>query len=84
MVERSPQRTGLHVIFSVPDTRTVDDELQFLNDCRDSGVVHILGNTIVRARRESDLIKKIAVDYIYAFLRRICRENNVILNVPHQ
>jgi len=82
--ERFPQQSGLHVRFSVPNTRIVDDELQFLNDCRDAGVVHILGNTVVRARRESGLVKKIAVDYIYAFLRRICRENSVILNVPHQ
>lgn len=88
--ERSPQQPVRHVRFSVPNTGTVgnsgtiDDEIQFLNDCRDSGVVHIMGNTIVRARRDSGMIKKIVVDYIYAFLRRICREKSVILNVPHE
>jgi KUP system potassium uptake protein len=88
--ERSPQQPGRHVRFSVPNTGdvnntgTVDDEIQFMNDCRDSGVVHIMGNTIVRARRDSGVIKKIVVDYIYAFLRRICRENSVIFNVPHE
>ncbi|KAJ9168497.1 hypothetical protein P3X46_020012 [Hevea brasiliensis] len=60
------------------------DELEFLNSCRDAGVVHILGNTVVRARRDSRFYKKIAVDYIYAFLRKICRENSVIFNVPHE
>ena len=60
------------------------DELQFLNNCRDAGVVHILGNTIIRARRESNFCKKIAVDYIYAFLKKICRENSSMLNVPHE
>ncbi|XP_021826538.1 potassium transporter 11-like isoform X4 [Prunus avium] len=60
------------------------DELEFLNNCRDSGVVHILGNTIVRARRDSRFYKKIAVDYIYAFLRKVCREHSVIFNVPHE
>lgn len=60
------------------------DELEFLSGCRDSGVVHILGNTVVRARRESMIHKKIAIDYIYAFLRKICRENSVIFNVPHE
>lgn len=60
------------------------DEVEFLNRCRDAGVVHILGNTIVRARRDAGLVKKIAIDYIYAFLRRICRENSVIFNVPHE
>lgn len=88
--ERSLQQPVRHVRFSVPNTGTVgnsgtiDDEIQFLNDCRDSGVVHIMGNTIVRARRDSGMIKKIVVDYIYAFLRRICREKSVILNVPHE
>ncbi|XP_021737650.1 potassium transporter 10-like isoform X1 [Chenopodium quinoa] len=60
------------------------DELEFLNSCRDSGVVHILGNTVVKARKDSRLYKKIAVDYIYAFLRKICREHSVIFNVPHE
>ncbi|XP_075106180.1 potassium transporter 11 isoform X2 [Nicotiana tabacum] len=60
------------------------DEMEFLNRCRDAGVVHILGNTVVRARRDSRFYKKIAIDYIYAFLRRICRENSVIFNVPHE
>ncbi|KAI9122630.1 hypothetical protein K1719_006470 [Acacia pycnantha] len=60
------------------------DELEYLKSCRDAGVVHILGNTVVRARRDSNLCKKIAVDYIYAFLRKICREHSVIFNVPHE
>ncbi|KZV22156.1 potassium transporter 11-like [Dorcoceras hygrometricum] len=60
------------------------DEVEFLSGCRDSGVVHIMGNTVVRARRESMIPKKIAIDYIYAFLRKICRENSVIFNVPHE
>ena len=64
--------------------QTEIDELEFLNSCRDAGVVHILGNTVVRARRDSNFYRKIAIDYIYAFLRKICRENSVIFNVPHE
>ncbi|KAF8030684.1 hypothetical protein BT93_D0001 [Corymbia citriodora subsp. variegata] len=64
--------------------RTETDELEFLNRCRDAGVVHILGNTVVRASRESRFYKKITVDYLYAFLRKICRENSAIFNVPHE
>ncbi|KAM3250812.1 potassium transporter 11 [Capsicum chacoense] len=60
------------------------DEMEFLNCCRDAGVVHILGNTVVRARRDSRFYKKIAIDYIYAFLRKMCRENSVIFNIPHE
>ncbi|KAF4381305.1 hypothetical protein F8388_016261 [Cannabis sativa] len=60
------------------------DELQFLNNCKDAGVVHILGNTIIKARRESNFCKKLAIDYIYAFLKKICRESSSMLNVPHE
>ncbi|CAI0401560.1 unnamed protein product [Linum tenue] len=65
-------------------SQTEVDEVEFLRSCQDAGVVHIMGNTVVRARRESRFYKKIAVDYIYAFLRKICREHSVIFNVPHE
>ncbi|KAI3669074.1 hypothetical protein L6452_40295 [Arctium lappa] len=60
------------------------DEMAFLRSCRDAGVVHIMGNTIVEARRDSGICKKICIDYLYAFLRKICREQSVILNVPRE
>jgi KUP system potassium uptake protein len=69
---------------SAGQASTVGDELEFLNRCKDAGVVHILGNTIVRARRDSGIVKKLAVDYMYAFMRRMCRENSVLFNVPHE
>ncbi|RDX87502.1 Potassium transporter 11, partial [Mucuna pruriens] len=82
---RSPPHMNVTVRSSgQASSQTEVDELEFLNNCRDAGVVHILGNTVVRARRESRFYKKIAVDYIYAFLRKICRENSVIFNVPHE
>ncbi|VAH13069.1 unnamed protein product [Triticum turgidum subsp. durum] len=65
-------------------SQTYGDELEFLNSCKDAGVVHILGNTIVRARRDSGIIKRIVVDHLYAFLRKVCREHSVIFNVPHE
>ncbi|OIW00663.1 hypothetical protein TanjilG_09632 [Lupinus angustifolius] len=84
-----PLKYPPHVNISIRSSAQVSnntevDELEFLNQSRDAGMVHILGNTIVRASRDSRLYKKIAVDYIYAFLRKICRENSVIFNVPHE
>ncbi|KAI3455809.1 hypothetical protein Pfo_012472 [Paulownia fortunei] len=84
-----PARSPMHVNNTITSSgressQTEVDELEFLSSCRDAGVVHILGNTVVRARRESRIYKKIAIDYIYAFLRKICRENSVIFNVPHE
>jgi len=81
---RSPLHVSSTVCSSGQASQTEIDELEFLKNCRDAGVVHIMGNTVVRARRDSKFYKKIAIDYIYAFLRKICRENSVIFNVPHE
>jgi KUP system potassium uptake protein len=63
---------------------SVRDELEFLHRCKDAGVVHTLGSTIVRPRRDSGVVRKVTVDYMYAFMRRMCRDNSVIFNVPHE
>lgn len=81
---RSPVHGNNTMSSGRASSHTEVDELEFLNSCRDSGVVHILGNTVVKARRESRIHKRIAIDYVYAFLRKICRENSVIFNVPHE
>ncbi|KAH6796095.1 hypothetical protein C2S51_037081 [Perilla frutescens var. frutescens] len=82
---RSPMHVNTtHMSSGQESGQTDGDELEFMRNCRDAGVVHILGNTVVMARRESRIYKKIAIDYIYAFLRKICRENSVIFNVPHE
>lgn len=81
---QSPLGVNNLLTYSSQTNRTVSNEVEFLNRCRDAGVVHILGNTIVRARRDSGIIKKISVDYLYAFMRRICRENSVMFNIPHE
>ncbi|XVF46034.1 hypothetical protein PTKIN_Ptkin02bG0255600 [Pterospermum kingtungense] len=81
----SPMHANLTVRSSGQgSSQTGTDEMEFLNRCRDAGVVHILGNTVVRASRDARFYKKIAIDYVYAFLRKICRENSVIFNIPHE
>ncbi|KAJ4975387.1 hypothetical protein NE237_000493 [Protea cynaroides] len=80
----SPLRSNNTVRSSGQTSQNEVGELEFLNNCRDAGVVHILGNTVIRARRDSMFLKKISIDYVYAFLRKICRENSVIFNLPHE
>ncbi|ERM97498.1 probable potassium transporter 11 [Amborella trichopoda] len=84
VADRSPLRTSKSLTISSGRIEGGVDEFEYLKSCKEAGVVHILGNTIVRTRRDSGFIKRVAVDYIYAFLRRICRENSVIFNVPHE
>ncbi|KAI5076752.1 hypothetical protein GOP47_0008817 [Adiantum capillus-veneris] len=75
-----------HVRFALPQQEPSEAEsvLTFLNEAKYHGVVHILGDVVVRARHDSSWLKKFAVDYMYAFLRRFCRENSAILNIPHE
>lgn len=80
----SPLHQNQTVALNREHNQTETDELEFLVNCKNVGVVHILGNTVMRARRDSRFFKKIAIDYVYAFLRRICRENSVMFNIPHE
>ncbi|XP_057862190.2 putative potassium transporter 12 isoform X1 [Cryptomeria japonica] len=84
--KKSPQLqcSVLSETSSVNNNNHYVSDLDYLISCKDAGIVHILGNTIVRARRDSNFVKRAAVNHIYAFLSRICRENSVILNVPHE
>lgn len=60
------------------------DEVAFLNACKDAGVVYILGNNVVKARKDSSFFKKLVINYIYTFLRRLSRDSRVVLNIPHE
>ncbi|KAL2630628.1 hypothetical protein R1flu_015314 [Riccia fluitans] len=60
------------------------NELESFQKNKEVGIVYLLGNTVVKARSGSGLLKKIAINYIYAFLRRTCRESKVLYNVPHE
>lgn len=60
------------------------DELAFLNSCKEAGIVYILGNNVVKARKDAGFFKKLAINYIYTFLRRLSRDSRVVLNIPHE
>ncbi|KAM5587112.1 potassium transporter 10-like [Rosa sericea] len=66
------------------NAETEMNQIEFLHNCKDAGVVHMMGNTIVRARRDSNFMKRIVIDYLYSFLRKICRGNSVLFFVPQE
>ncbi|XP_010557853.1 PREDICTED: potassium transporter 11-like [Tarenaya hassleriana] len=70
--------------YSQGKTDVVDDEAEFLARCREAGVVHILGNSVVTARRNSNIFNKIAINYLYSFLRKVCRDNSAMFYIPHE
>jgi KUP system potassium uptake protein len=72
----------------IPNSQGVDttsrDEIAFILKGKDAGVVYLLGNSVVKARTDSSFVKKLIINYAYSFLRRICRESHVTLNIPHE
>lgn len=75
-----------HVRFALQEqvSENEDEDITFLHEAKYHGVVHILGDVILRARYDSNRVKKFAIDFMYAFLRRFCRENSMTLNIPHE
>ncbi|KAK3125104.1 hypothetical protein QOZ80_7BG0600000 [Eleusine coracana subsp. coracana] len=63
--------------------RSLDNELSFVHKAKESGVVYLLGHGDIRARKESFFVKKLVINYFYAFLRKNCRRGIATLSIPH-
>ncbi|KAF8404588.1 hypothetical protein HHK36_009475 [Tetracentron sinense] len=63
--------------------QSLEKELSFIRKAKESGVVYLLGHGDIRARKDSWFIKKLIINYFYAFLRKNCRRGIASLSVPH-
>ncbi|XP_019173437.1 PREDICTED: potassium transporter 7-like [Ipomoea nil] len=63
--------------------QSLETELSFLHKAKESGVVYLLGHGNIRARKDSWFIKKLIINYFYAFLRKNSRRGITNLSVPH-
>ncbi|KAJ1283770.1 hypothetical protein BS78_03G151900 [Paspalum vaginatum] len=61
----------------------VKEELTALVEAKQAGVAYIMGHSYIKARKSSSLVKKLAIDVAYTFLRKNCRGPAVALNIPH-
>lgn len=68
---------------SIDAEQSLEKELSFLRKAKESGVVYLLGHGDIRARKDSWFIKKLVINYFYAFLRKNCRRGTANLSVPH-
>ncbi|KMZ75484.1 Potassium transporter [Zostera marina] len=61
-----------------------EESLEILKS-KDCGVAYILGHSHAKAKESSSILKKFAIDVLYAFLSKNCRGSNVNINinVPH-
>ncbi|MQM02355.1 hypothetical protein Taro_035122 [Colocasia esculenta] len=65
------------------DDPGLEYELAALTEATESGFTYLLAHGDVRARKESWFLKKLVINYFYAFLRRNCRAGTANLSVPH-
>lgn len=76
------------VRFFIEDERSarmdqrVREELHELQEACESGTAFILGHSHVRTKPGSSIIKKLAIEVGYNFLKRNCRGPDVALRVP--
>ncbi|XP_058112286.1 putative potassium transporter 12 isoform X1 [Magnolia sinica] len=70
-------------IMSSDEDPSLEYELSALREAMESGFTYLLAHGDVRAKKESWFIKKLAINYFYAFLRRNCRAGAANMSVPH-
>ncbi|GAB2248269.1 hypothetical protein Droror1_Dr00008151 [Drosera rotundifolia] len=68
---------------SIDDDPSLEYEISALREAVVSGFTYLLADGDVRAKKESWFLKKLVINYFYAFLRRNCRAGAAMLRVPH-
>ena len=81
------QQQKKRVRFLVPESPKIDtrvmEELEELMEAREAGVAYIIGQTHMRAKPGSSMLKKIGINLVYEFLRRNSRAPSFVTGVPH-
>ncbi|KAL0336169.1 UNVERIFIED_CONTAM: putative potassium transporter 12 [Sesamum radiatum] len=70
-------------VMAVDEDPSLEYELSALKEASDSGFTYLLGHGDVRATKNWVFLKKLVVNYFYAFLRRNCRGGAATMRVPH-
>ncbi|KAG2702116.1 hypothetical protein I3760_06G075400 [Carya illinoinensis] len=68
---------------SLDEDPSLEYELSALREAMDSGFTYMLAHGEVRAKKNSFFLKKLVINYFYAFLRRNCRAGAANMRVPH-
>ncbi|XP_057496462.1 putative potassium transporter 12 [Actinidia eriantha] len=70
-------------VMSSDEDPSLEYELSALREAMDSGFTYLLGHGDVRAKKNSWFLKKLVINYFYAFLRKNCRGGAATMKVPH-
>jgi len=63
--------------------RRKKEECMEIMEAKEAGVAYILGHSYAKAKQSSSVLKKLAVNVVFAFMSTNCRGTDVVLNVPH-
>lgn len=67
----------------VSNVRRKKEECMEIMEAKEAGVTYILGHSYAKAKQSSSVLKKLAVNVVFAFMSTNCRGTDVVLNVPH-
>ncbi|CAL9240144.1 unnamed protein product [Arabidopsis halleri] len=85
--KKSKSKTKKRVRFVVPETPKIEketrQELMELTEAREGGVAYIMGNAYMKAKQGSGLVKRLAINIGYEFLRRNTRGPRNMLTSPN-
>ncbi|XVF84931.1 hypothetical protein PTKIN_Ptkin17bG0078700 [Pterospermum kingtungense] len=70
-------------VMSSDEDPSLEYELSALREAMNSGFTYLLAHGDVRAKKNSFFLKKLVINYFYAFLRRNCRAGAANMSVPH-
>ncbi|CAN1852802.1 Putative potassium transporter 12 [Linum perenne] len=70
-------------VMSSDEDPSLEYELSALREAMESGFTYLLAHGDVRAKKDSFFLKKLVINYLYAFLRKNCRAGAANLKVPH-
>lgn len=62
----------------------IEEEIEFIDSSRHAGVVYLLGQTEIRARKSSSKFRRFLINHYYSALKRNCRKSTLALNIPHE
>ncbi|KAL0785412.1 hypothetical protein Bca101_001658 [Brassica carinata] len=65
------------------ELRRRKEEILEIMEAKEAGVAYILGQSYAKAKQSSSVLKKLAVNVVFAFMSTNCRGTEVVLNVPH-
>jgi KUP system potassium uptake protein len=75
------------VHFDIPLKNGIDPEMQKelsdIIEAKEAGIAYVLGHSYVKAKKSSPWLKRFAINYVYTFLQRNCREPAKALHIPH-